>query len=494
MKKRVVIIGAGPGGLTSAMILAYRGYDVIVFEKAPVIGGRNASMSIDGYIFDTGPTFLMMTFILREMFELVGRKLEDYCTVRELDPMYKLSFIDKETFPTRDMVKMQEQITRMFPGNEMGLAKFYKKEKVRFEKMYPCLQRAYDSPESMVSPPLLRALPYLDLGKSLYQALGDYFTDEKLRISFTFQAKYLGMSPWQCPALFTIIPYIEHTFGIDHIEGGLSKISDAMATICREENVDMNLATAVKKIIVEKRTAQGVELENGERVMADAVVINADFGYAMCNLFEKGIIRKWTKTNLMKKKYSCSTFMLYLGLNTIYDEPHHNVVFAQNYHQNINDIVVNNRLSPDMSIYIRNASIEDPSLAPKGHSALYILVPVPNTNSDAIWDTQFTLEYKNKIIDIIQQRTSMKDLRKHITVEKIITPRQWETEYNLFLGATFNMGHTLSQMLYFRPHNKFEEVKRCYLVGGGTHPGSGLPTIYESARISSNLLSEQIPL
>jgi phytoene desaturase len=221
-------------------------------------------------------------------------------------------------------------------------------------------------------------------------------------------------------------------------------------------------------------------------------MINADFGHAMATLFEPGIITKWTPEALRKKVYSCSTFMLYLGLDKKYDEPHHHIIFAKDYHGNIDDIVTRNVVPEDMSVYVRNASITDQTIAPSGHSALYVLVPAPNKKSAAIWSPEFTAAYREKVLNRISERTSMKDLTAHIQEEKIITPDDWQDRRSLFLGATFNLGHTINQMLYFRPRNRFEEVGNCYLVGGGTHPGSGLPTIYESARISANLLCKDV--
>jgi len=489
-EKHVAIIGAGPGGLTSAMILARRGYKVTVLEREAVVGGRNAAIKRGDYLFDTGPTFLMMTFILREMFELAGRKLDDYCRVVPVDPMYKLSFGDMDVYPTADRERMKEQIARQFPASAGGLDRFHEREKLRYDLMYPCLQKDYATLKEMASKPIRRALPHLSLTKSLYQVLAGYFKDERLRISFTFQAKYLGMSPWECPGAFTIIPYIEHSGGIDHVIGGLSEISHAMAKVAGEHGADIRLSSPVKRVVVENRIAKGVELESGERIEADAVVINADFGHAMETLFEPGVIRKWTPGKLRRKKYSCSTMMLYLGVDKCYDDPHHQILFARDYRRNITEIVKSNTLSEDMSVYVRNASLTDKTIAPEGHSAVYVLVPVPNTAGGLRWDDSLVSSYREKVIRVITERTSMSDLESHITEELIITPDDWARKYGLFLGATFNLGHTINQMLYFRPRNRFEEVGNTYLVGGGTHPGSGLPTIYESARISSNLIGK----
>ncbi|MGM0442790.1 MAG: phytoene desaturase family protein [Fibrobacterota bacterium] len=494
MAPRIAVVGAGPGGLTSAMLLAHRGYDVTVFEREEHPGGRNGCIEQEGYRFDLGPTFLMMTYILREVFRKTGRSLDDYCTLTRLDPMYRLVFRDVTIEPTSDHEKMRAQIARLFPGQEKGYDRLLEREKVRYTHMYPCLKRPYDSPLSMMAPTVLKAAPHLSIGKSLYGVLGEYFSNDTLRTAFTFQAKYLGMSPWECPGLYTMIPYVEHAFGIDHVEGGLSQISAAMAQVVEEEKGSIRCSTPVKQVLTdERRRARGVILEDGTTEDFDAVILNADFGYAAQNLFAPGVIRRWNSKKLRKSSFSCSTFMLYLGLDTLYDEPHHQIIFADDYKKNIGDIVSERRLSDDMSIYVRNASITDSTLAPEGHSALYVLVPVSNTRSPFTWDERLTADYRRKILDRIRERTGMKDLEDHIVTEKVLTPDDWENRHKLYIGSTFNLGHNLHQMLYLRPHNRFEEVRRCYLVGGGTHPGSGLPTIYESGRIAADLIEEDLP-
>lgn len=200
-KKRIVIVGAGPGGLTAAMILAHRGFDVTVFEAKPSVGGRNAALKVDGFTFDTGPTFLMMKFILEEMFGEAGRDVHQYLQFQKLDPLYSLKFADREVVVTPDHTRMRKTIQELFPGNETGLDSFLKKEQKRFKNLLPCIQKDYSSPWSLFSLTLLRGLPYLSLGKSIFKNMGSYFRDEKLRLSFTFQSKYLGMSPWDPPPL-----------------------------------------------------------------------------------------------------------------------------------------------------------------------------------------------------------------------------------------------------------------------------------------------------
>ncbi len=488
-QKKIVIIGAGPGGLTAGMLLASEGYQVEIFEKSNCVGGRNMNLEIEGYHFDIGPTFLLMKFVLDEMFQKAGRKSEDYLKFTKLDPMYLLNFVDKKLHVSSDHEKMYEEIKKVFPGNEEGYKKFLEDEKKKFDSMYPCLTVDYSSFSKMFSKNLMKALPYLDLGKSVYDVTSKYFNTDTLKLSFTFQSKYLGMSPWKCPGAFTMLAYMEHEKGIYHVEGGLSKISEAMAKIIDEYGGKIHLSSPVRKVKTQNNIASGVILESGEEILADAVFINADFGFAATHLFDEGILKKYTKKKVESMDYSCSTCMFYIGLDKVYNEPHHQIIFAKDYKKNVNDIFQTGIISDDVSLYIRNASILDKTIAPEGHSALYVLVPVSNLKKNINWE-QEKISLREKVISIIEERTSIKDIKNHITVEKIITPEDWQQDFNVFLGATFNLSHTLKQMLYFRPHNRFEDIKNCYLVGGGTHPGSGLPTIYESARISADLFKQ----
>ncbi len=488
--KRIIIVGAGPGGLTSAMILAHRGFEVTVFEKEAAAGGRNAPIRLDGFTFDTGPTFLMMNFVLKEMFEEAGRNAQDYISVTKLDPLYRLKFSDFELRPTNDHNDMKRQLDSLFPGSSQGYDKFRKVEKTRFEKIFPCLQKPYSRISDYFFKAFLNGLPYLSLGKTMFQKLGDYFEPDDLRLSFTFQSKYLGMSAWECPAVFNIIPFVEHEYGVYHVTGGLNAISLAMEKVIEEEGGTIHKNTPVQSLIIDGRTVKGVELANGEKQYADYCFINADFAYAMTNIVDQTALRKYTQAKFKRMKFSCSTYMLYLGIKKIYDIPHHNIIFANDYKANVEDIFVNRKLSADNSFYIQNASVTDPTLAPEGHSTIYMLVPVPNNRSGIDWDAEKD-RFRDHILDQVERKTELKDVRQHIEAEKIITPTDWENDYNVYTGATFNLGHNFTQMLYFRPRNKFEEFNNCYLVGGGTHPGSGLPTIYESARISSNMLSKE---
>jgi phytoene desaturase len=433
-----------------------------------------------------------MKDVLEDIFRLSGKKLENYVELIQLDPMYKLQFKDKIFYPSTDHDKMVAEMERVFPGSTAGYDKYMKREQIKYDRLIPCLQVPYGKPKDFLSSRLLRALPYLDINHSLYSVLSKYFTGEDLRISFTFQAKYIGMSPWEAPGLFSIISFIEHGGGVFHVTGGLNQLSAKMAKAVEEDGGEIILNSEVKNLIIENKTAKGVELANGEKEYADHIIINADFANAMTKFVDREHRQKYTNQKLRDMKYSISTFMLYLGVDKIYDNiQHHNIIFADDYEKNVREISNKKVLPDDPSIYIQNASITDSTLAPEGKSTLYILVPVPNTTGLVDWDKEKE-PFTQKVLNLLESRAGLKDLRKHIEYMKVITPQDWEQKLDVYNGATFNLAHNLGQMLYWRPHNEFEEFKNCYLVGGGTHPGSGLPTIYESGRISAELVMNKI--
>jgi phytoene desaturase len=487
--RTVIIVGAGPGGLTTAMILARRGYRVRVFEKAAEVGGRNAPLRAGAYTFDTGPTFLVVPDVLHEVFDLAGARVQDHLELRRLDPLYRLQFANgREFLPAVDHAETARRIDALSPGEGAAYARYLAHEARKAALIMPCLRMPYDRPWHYLRPRLFKALPFIDINKSVYDCVARFFTDEDLRISFTFQAKYLGMSPWACPGIFSILSGFEHLQGIYHPIGGLFRISEVMAAIARSHGAEIHTSAPVRRILVQNGRAHGVELESGERVDGDAVVVNADFAYAMSRLVDARDRRRFTDDDLRRRSYSCSTFMLYLGIDGRWDAPHHNIFFSRDYRGFITDIE-GGRLSADQSMYVQNASVTDATLAPAGKSTLYALVPVPNNTSGITWDADQVAAMRERILATLEQRAGIPDIRRRIEVERIITPADWESQSNVYNGAVFNLAHSLDQMLYLRPHNKLQEFDACYLVGGGTHPGSGLPTIYESGRIAADLIA-----
>lgn len=488
--KKIAVVGAGPGGLAVAMLLAHKGYDVTIYEKQDYIGGRTSKIQLGDYKFDMGPTFLNMLYIAEEIFELTGRDLNDYVDLIDLNPMYQLIFHDKKMNMTRDADEMIRQINELFPGNEGGYERYIEQTQKKLEVLAPVLQAPMNRMTDLLNPKVIKAVGELEIGNSLVDTLSKFYKDEDLQLSFTFQAKYLGMSPWESPGAFSILSYIEHAYGVYHIKGGINKLTEAMAKVVTELGGKIKLGNGVKKLNVTGKKVTGLLLEDGQEVVADEVVINGDFAHVMSNLVEPGVLKKYAPEKLEKKQYSCSTFMLYLGVNKRFDLPHHTIWFAKDYRKNVEEITKSKLLSEDPSIYIQNAIVTDETVAPEGKSTLYILVPVPNNSSGIDW-SKAAGPFRDMVLNMISEKLGVEDIREFIEQERIISPADWEKDIHVYKGATFNLGHQLSQMLVFRPRNKFEELDQCWLVGGGTHPGSGLPIILESARITANGILQQ---
>jgi phytoene desaturase len=313
-----------------------------------------------------------------------------------------------------------------------------------------------------------------------------------LRLAFSFQSKYLGMSPFQCPSLFSILSFLEYEHGVFHPIGGCGAVSEAMAQVARRMGVQFSLGEPVEEILFVGRKARGVRTAAGI-YPCDALVINADFARAMTELVPDRLRRRWKDKQLAKKRFSCSTFMLYLGLDGRCDElAHHTIHLAEDYQRNLRDIENRHVLSDEPSFYVQNACATDPSLAPAGQSALYMLVPVTHAHPNVDW-AQASAGFRQTALRQLR-RLGLEDVERRIRFERVVTPADWDQGYNIHLGATFNLAHTLRQMLHLRPNNRFEDLESVYLVGGGTHPGSGLPVIYSSARVTSRLLLDDLGL
>ncbi|MFP7477392.1 phytoene desaturase family protein [Terribacillus saccharophilus] len=486
-KKKVAIIGAGPGGLTAGMLLAAKGYNVEIFEKNDVIGGRTSRLKQGEFQFDLGATFFMMPQLLEELFEEAGRDLNNYVQLHRLDPLYTLRFGDVTFTPRVDRQEMLDEIERVFPGESEGFIQFMDKEGEKFDRVEKLLRRPFVHRRTYMSKEVLHALPKLDMFQTVYSKLSTYFNDERLKYAFTFQAKYLGMSPWKCPGTFTILSYLEHKFGLYHPIGGVNRICEAMRQVIEEYGGMVHTGKSVAQVLTEGKQATGLRLEDGREIPADEVIINADYSYSMQHLFEDKWKKKFQK-KMGNKKYSCSTFMLYLGLKQEVDLPHHMVVFADDYKKNVEEMTEQFVLSDDPSVYIHYPTKLDPTTAPAGKSTVYLLMPVPNTESDIDWE-EASPRMRQKMLDILARETGIEDIEALIETEHCITPTDWEA-MNIQHGAVFNLAHSLDQMMYNRPHNQVKEISHCYLVGGGTHPGSGLPTIFQSAKISADLVEK----
>ncbi|MEX0824535.1 MAG: phytoene desaturase family protein, partial [Pirellulaceae bacterium] len=485
--RNVVIVGAGPGGLAAAMQLAHAGANVTVLERRDRVGGRTSVIEQDGYRFDCGPTFFLYPRVLQEIFQSVGYDLFAEVPMKRLDPQYRLTFgAGGQLDCTPDLEAMDRQIAEFSPPDVGQLRRYLDDNRIKLERFRPILESPFHSPLDLLRPAVLRAAPHLHAARSLGKELQRYFTDPRLVIAFGFQAKYLGMSPFQCPSLFSILSFLEYEHGVYHPMGGCNRISEKMAELARQLGADVRVGEDVTGMEFDGRRVTTVHSDQAS-YPSDACVINADFAAAMQRMVPDRLRRRWTDKRLAAKRYSCSTFMLYLGIEGhCGDLPHHNIHIAADYDKNLEEIEKLHLLSDDPSFYVQNASRTDPSLAPDGHSALYILVPVSQMHRSIDWSKE-AIPFRDRVLDRLAQ-IGLGDLRGRIRSERMITPADWQDQHHIYRGATFNLAHNLGQMLHNRPRNRFEDLRGVYLVGGGTHPGSGLPVIFESSRITSNLV------
>ncbi len=483
----VLIVGAGPGGLAASLLLAKAGLDVHIVERMPHVGGRCSAIEEQGFRFDLGPTFFLYPRVLERIFNLIGRDLHAEVPMVRLDPQYRIAFgSGGQLNCTPDLAKLEAEVAKISPADAPNVRRFLDDNRVKMEKFRPCLERPFQGWRDLVRWQLMKLFPTLKPWKSLDAELGRYFRDERVRLAFSFQSKYLGMSPFNCPSLFSILSFLEYEYGVWHPIGGCSAVSEGMARVARELGVRITLNEEVKEVLFDGRRAVGVRTQSGEH-RADALVINADFAHAMTKLVPNHLRRKWTDEKIAKKKFSCSTFMMYLGIEGRYDDvPHHTIHTAADYVKNLADIEQRHVLSEDPSFYVQNASVTDPGLAPAGMSTLYVLAPVTHLHPNVDWSKDAPA-FRAKLLKQLE-KVGLAGVEKRIRFEKIVTPADWESKYHVYRGATFSLAHTWGQMLHLRPRNRFDELDGVYLVGGGTHPGSGLPVIYESARITSRLL------
>jgi phytoene desaturase len=489
--QKVVIVGAGPGGLASAILLAKSGVDVTVVERRGVVGGRTSTMERSGFKFDTGPTFFLYPRVLREIFAVAGRDLDEEIPMYRLDPQYRLIFgSGGELLATPNLHRMERAIAQLSPQDARGFQRFFCDNRNKLEKFTPFLESPFESWRDLAKLDMLKLLPLLRPWRSLDSDLRSYFKDERIRLGFSFQSKYLGMSPFTCPSLFSILSFLEYEHGVFHPVGGCGAVTRTMARVAEDLGAKVLLDEPVEEMVFAGRKCTGVR--TGRRTLAaDAVVVNADFAQAMQRMVPDSIRRRWTNRRIEKKHFSCSTFMLYLGIEGRYDDvSHHTIYLAEDYRRNLRDIEEAHQLSADPSFYVQNACVTDHTLAPKKMSTLYVLLPVTHEHGNVNWEVE-RARFRSLALRQLE-KIGIKDIESRIRFEKVVTPADWRTDYALHKGSTFSMAHNLRQMLHLRPHNRFEDLDSVYLVGGGTHPGSGLPVIFESARITSRLLLEDL--
>jgi len=480
------------------MLLSQAGADVTVFERHDKVGGRSgtieASTQQGRFHFDIGPTFFLYPRVLADIFAACGRRLEDAVELIRLDTHYDVIFEGHGRITaSSDIPRLQRSVAELCPEDAANIPAFLADSRAKLAAFRPVLESPFNSAADLLKPDVLKSLRLLRPFTSVDGDLKKWFKDPRVRLGFSFQSKYLGMSPYRCPSLFTILAFMEYEFGIFHPRGGHGAVMRAMADAARQMGATFRLGEPVREILFEGRRAVGVRTDAGTTA-ADAVVVNADFLNAMTTLVPDAKRKRWSNKRIKKAKLSCSTFMLYLGIEGRLDTlAHHTIYLCENYERTLQDVEDGTVPPGEPCFYIQNACVTDPALAPPNHSTLYVLVPVGHERDNGIDWAEAAPRYRRLILDRLA-RAGVPDIEKRIVFEKMMTPSDWDADHGVHRGAVFNLAHSLTQMLQFRPHNRYEDLDRVYLVGGGTHPGSGLPVIFEGARISAKLLADDLGL
>ena len=484
--KSIAIIGAGTAGLSAALRLQTLGYQVSIFDKNPQVGGRIYQLREHGFQFDVGPTIVMMPEIYREIFTVTGAKAEDYISLTALDPLYQLHYHDGQTITmSSNLNKLIATLEQFSKEDAQGylayLANIYKRYNIARSGF---IDRSFDSLKDILSLKNIINTLRLRTLQSAYQSISKYVKHERLRQALSFQTLYIGVSPFVGPSIYTIIPMIELLYGIWYIKGGMYAFAKAMEKRFIEIGGKVVLNANVESIIIQDKVAKGIIID-GQTLAFDKVLCNADFPYAMEHLIKQEKNRRpYTKKKIARMEYSSSSFVIYLGLNKKYPTTVHQISYAKNFKQNIDDLFIP-RIPDDPSFYLYSPTQIDSSLAPEGHEIIYMLVPVPNLEDPTLtWDDTMTKNFKDKMLKRLSMIAGFEDIFNHIVIEKVFTPKTFQSEFNLHHGATFGFKPILLQSNFFRPQTRALKVKNLYFAGTSTHPGAGIPIVMKAAKIA----------
>jgi phytoene desaturase len=489
MKKKIVVIGSGFGGLASAIRLQAKGNNVILFEKRDKPGGRAYVYETNGFTFDAGPTVITAPFLFEELFALAGRKMDDYFKLVPLNPFYRIFNYEGKFFDYNDDTDFTlSQIEKWNPADKEGYLRFIKTTKPIFEKGFVELgDKPFLKFSDMIK--VAPALIKLQSFKTVYKYVSQFIKDDFLRQCFSFHPLLVGGNPFETTSIYALIHYLERRWGIHYAVGGTGSIVKGLAELFIELGGELKLSTEVKGITVKNRKVTGVKLADGSDYTAEAVVSNADVAFTYMNLITKEHRRKYSNRKLEKMKYSMSLFVIYFGTKKRYNNTklkHHNIILGKRYQGLLDDIFNKKILADDFSLYLHMPTYTDSSLARDGCETFYALSPVPHLGSGIDWKKE-AKPYRDKIISFLEENY-LPDLQKNIIAEHSIDPTYFRDELNSYLGSAFSVEPILTQSAWFRPHNQSEDFDNLYFAGAGTHPGAGLPGVLSSAKIVDNLI------
>ena len=492
-RPHAVVIGSGFGGLAAAVRLGARGYRVTVLERLDAPGGRASVFRQDGFTFDAGPTIITAPFLLEELWALCGRRLADDVTLRAVSPFYRIRFDDGATFDyTGDAASMRAEIARFNPADVAGYDAFMQASeaiyRVGFEQLGDVPFSSWTDMARLV-PQLVR----LGSLRSVHGLVAKYIGDERLRTVLSFHPLLVGGNPFAASSIYSLICFLERRWGVHFAMGGTGALVRGMAGLIEGQGGRLRCRAEVAEILVRedgrRAAACGVRLAGGETLRADVVVSNACSAFTYGKLLPARHRRRWTDRRIARGRYSMSLFVWYFGTRRRYEDvAHHTILLGPRYRGLLRDIFAKHHLADDFSLYLHRPTATDPSLAPPGCDAFYVLSPVPHLDSGTDWRAAAE-PYRQRIARALSD-SILPGLQDEIVSSLLMTPQDFSDRLLSYKGAAFGLEPLLTQSAWFRPHNESEEVDNLYLVGAGTHPGAGLPGVLSSARVLDKVVPD----
>ncbi|MEL7466352.1 MAG: phytoene desaturase [Pseudomonadota bacterium] len=488
---RAIVIGAGVGGLAAAMRLGAMGWRVTVYDKLDMPGGRGSAIHQGGYRFDLGPTIVTAPDEFRRLWSACGRSFDDDVNLVPMDPFYQIRFPDGSHFTASgDTEGMRAEVERLSPGDLKGYDRFLRDSQERYEFGFEDLGRRPMN-KFMDLAKVLPRFGVLRADRSVYAHVAKRVKDERLRMALSFHPLFIGGDPFHVTSMYILVSYLEKTYGVHYAMGGVAAIAKAMANVVRDQGGEVVLNRTVDEIVVENGRAAGVKLSDGVIDRAALTVSNADPGHAYDHLLRNQPRKRWTEKKLASRRWSMGLFVWYFGTKGTASEwrdvGHHTIVSGPRYEGLVQDIFIKGKLAEDMSLYVHRPSVTDPTAAPPGDDAFYVLSPVPHLGHDNGVDWEVERDrYREKVLATLEDRL-LPGLRERLTEEVIFTPLDFESRYLSPYGAGFSIEPRILQSAWFRPHNVSEELPGLFLVGAGTHPGAGLPGVVASADAMAQL-------
>jgi phytoene desaturase len=489
--KSVLIIGAGIGGIATAARLALQDYRVTVIEKCEQAGGRCGQLVKDGYRFDTGATLFLMPQLYAETFADLGERIEDHLDLRRVDPSYHIHFPDGTNLDlTSDLNAMQTQLEAIEPGSFEAHLRYLNEGYHHYHlALSHLVKRDFRSLSEFITLKNLVLLFRLKALVNHYTNLGRYFNDPRLKIAYSFQNMYMGLSPFEAPAIYSLLQYTEFADGIWFPMGGMYRVVEALVGIAEKLGVQFIYNMCVEKILVDDSKANGVTLTDGRRIPADLVVANADLPYVYRHLLPDD----GTAAKLERMKFGCSAIVFYWGLDKQVPKLGvHNLFMAGVDRQNFDPIFHYLFMPEPLSFYVHAPARVDPSLAPERGDSLMVAIPVGHIDEASPQDwNAFQVQARQAVLKKLSE-FGISDFEEHIQFEQSYTPLDWHSRYNLVKGSTHGMSHNITQMGYLRPSNRHRRYRNLYFVGASTHPGTGMPTVLVSAQLVTDRILEEV--